>query len=1102
MKPIPYTIAALLGLNFAAVAQTKINYTDHVLPIFRNACNNCHNPDKKKAGLDLTTYQGTMAGGESGAPVKPGNAAGSLIYKLSAHTDEPKMPPKGDRLSDAELKILSDWIAGFALETANSKPVVAQQNKVDSVVVSLTRPEGPAPMPGDLPLEPFVKARALGAVTTLAASPWAPIVAVGGQKQVLLYNIDTLEPLGVLNFPEGFPNVLRFSRNAKVLIAGGGLGGKLGRVVMWDVLTGERIGVVGNETDAVLSADLSADHQFVAIGGSDKRVRIYQTKDGKATGLIKKHTEWVTAVTFSPDGKYLGTADRNGGIEIWETAAEPKPFNTLTGHKAAVSALAFMPGVLASGSEDGTIKLWNVKEGTETKSWNAHPGGVLWVDFTPDGRLVSCGRDKIAKVWDATGKALAATEAFSDIALRAAMSNDRVVAADWTGAIRVYAIQGDKVNKVGELSANPPGIAEQLAAAEKTLAETTTALPALQAAVATAEAAVKVERDAIEAKRKADVAALEARKAASQQQLDAAKAAPDIAAKKVADLTAAVEAGKQEIAKAEASLAEKKKAAAMNEKVKAEQAVAVAQKRFDELTADITKAREARAKFAEGTPDYAKADAPVQAKKPELAKAEEALAAAKQKASAAPAAPAAAEVDAAKVAREEAAKKVEATRQQLQQAQAELGKAKSSSPKVITEAEKAIAAVNAEMAKLTAPSAAPAPAPAPAKVTPDIAALEKKLADLTTELEVIRAERAKHEVGSAGYIAAAAKREEIRPKIAEAEAALETAKGTPNAAPAAPVPLVGTDAEKALAKAKNDLSDAQNRVIGAQAGIARWKRAQLYQGVYNARLSVQDKQAKYDDLVATAKDAFRQANLAKQSVADLEKMVADAPKIIGEKEAALAEVRKVADGIKAQLAAAEKAIADKKAAAMDPKKVEAEIAELTKQQTALAAEVAASRAARDAAKEGSPEQAAAKAKREELRPKETALTAALEAAKAKLAAKPAEQPIPNEMIEAVKKGQLDLKLANDKVVPAEKAVADAKKSIEDAQKQIPELKARIPQLEAEGAKIKAQAEQSAVALAKELQAAKAEMEKLRAQYDASKSAQKSASVNPPQPPKS
>ena len=1103
MKPISFSIAALLGLNFAALAQTKVNYTDHVLPIFKNVCNNCHNPDKKKAGLDLTTYAGTMAGGESGSPVKPGNAAGSLMYKLCAQTDEPKMPPKGDKLSDADMKILNDWITGFALETANSKPAVATANKVESAVVSLTRPEGPAPMPGDLPMEPFVKSRALGAMTTLAVSPWAPIVAVGGQKQILLYNTETLEQLGVLAFPEGFANVLRFSKNAKVLIAGGGLGGKLGKVVMWDVTTGERIGVVGNETDAVLTADLSADHQFVAIGGSDKRVRVYQTKDGKATGLIKKHTEWVTAVSYSPDGKFLGTADRNGGIEIWETGPEPKPYNSLTGHKSAVTALAFMPGLLASGGEDGTIKLWSVKEGTETKSWTAHAGGVLWVEFTPEGKLVSCGRDKIAKVWDATGKALAATEAFADIALRAAMANDRVIAADWTGAIRVYAIAGNKVNKVGELSANPPGIAEQLALAEKTLADTNAALPALQAAATAAEVAVKAEREAAEAKRKADIAALEAKKAAAQQQHAAAKAAPEVAAKAVADVTAQIETAKQAVTAAEAALGEKRKAAAMNEKGNAEQALVAAQKRFEALTAEMAKAREARAKFAEGTPDYAKADVVVQGKKPELAKAEEAVAAAQAKVAATPASPAGTEVEVAKVAREAAGKRVEELRQQLQKAQTELGAAKNTSPKTMAEADKAIAAASAEIAKIVAPPAPAAPVPAPAAPAgPSIAAMEKALVDLNNELDIIRAERAKFEADTPGYIAAQAKRVAIGEKIAAATTALETAKTTPNAAPADPVPLVGTDAEKAFAKATNDLSEARQRVRFAQAGIERWKRAQLYQGVFNARLTVHDKQAKYDDLVATAKDAFRQAELAKQGLATAEKTVADGPKLIAAKEAALAEVKKAADAEVAKLAAAEKAIADKKAAVMDPKVVQAEIDELNKQQASLTAELTKVRAARDSAKAGSPELATATAAREALRPKEAALAAALAAATAKLSAKPADQAIPAEMLEAVKKGALDVKLATTKVVPAEKALADVKKSIEDAQKQVPELKARIPQLEGEGSKVKAQAEQSAGSLAKELQAAKAEMEKLRAQYEAVKSSAKSASATPATAPKS
>ena len=97
----------------------------------------------------------------------------------------------------------------------------------------------------------------------------------------------------------------------------------------------------------MLAADLSADQQFVALGGPNKLLKIYATKDGKLVTSIKKHTDWVTAIAFSPDGKYLASADRNGGIQVWE-GATGKEYNVLPGHKAMVTALAFMPGVLAS----------------------------------------------------------------------------------------------------------------------------------------------------------------------------------------------------------------------------------------------------------------------------------------------------------------------------------------------------------------------------------------------------------------------------------------------------------------------------------------------------------------------------------------------------------------------------------------------------------------------------------------------------------------------------------------------------------------------------------------------------------------------------------
>lgn len=489
-------LSASIAVSLTAQAADKINFADHVLPVFRNACLNCHNPDKKKAGLDLSTYQGTLQGSENGKVVQSGNAAASLLFKCVKQTEEPKMPPKGDKLSDSELAIVEQWIAGQLLETATGKAVAAAANNVQVATVSLTKPDGPPPMPGELSLEPVVRTRAANALTALAVSPWAPVVAVGGQRQIVLYHTETLQPLGVLPFPEGFPAIIRFSRNGALLLTGGGLGGKSGKVVLWDIKTGDRIATLGDEVDQVLAADLSADQQFVALGGPNKLVKIFATKDGKLVASIKKHTDWITAISFSPDGKFLATADRNGGVQLWE-GATGKEYNSLPGHKMMVTGLAFMPGVLASASEDGKVSLWDVKEGKEIRSWAAHAGGAAWVDFTPDGRLVTAGRDKIAKVWSQDGKKLAETPPFADIALRAGLSSERVIAGDWTGNIRVSGMDG---KPLGELSANPPSLIDRLADATKRLETAQRSVSDLRTQFAAAELKLKTEQAASDAK--------------------------------------------------------------------------------------------------------------------------------------------------------------------------------------------------------------------------------------------------------------------------------------------------------------------------------------------------------------------------------------------------------------------------------------------------------------------------------------------------------------------------------------------------------------------------------------------------------------------------
>jgi mono/diheme cytochrome c family protein len=541
MRIISSCLITLLGSAGSVLAAEKVTYVDHVLPIFRNSCLNCHNPDKKKAGLDLTTYGASLMGSENGKVINPGNADASQLFKCILPGGDPKMPPKGDRLTDAEVAVIKNWIAGFALENATGKPAAAAQNTVALAVVSLTKPDGPPPMPGDLPLEPVIRTRATNALTALAASPWAPLVALGGQKQIVLYNTENLQTIGVLPFPEGFPTIIHFSRNGQLLLTGGGLGGKSGKVVLWNVLTGERSGTIGDEVDQVLAADISPDQAHVALGGPTKVLKIYSTKDGKLEQTIKKHTDWVTAVAFSPEGKYLASADRNGGIVVWE-GATGKEFNVLAGHKSMVTALAFMPGVLASAGEDGKITLWDVKEGKEIRTWDGHPGGVESVDFTPDGRLVSCGRDKVAKVWTQDGKVTTTSAPLGDIALRAVLSNERVIAGDWSGRVSVFGLDG---KPVGELSANPPPIADQLAAAQKAFADAQAACGPLQQAVTAAEAKLKAEKDAAEAKRVADLAAAQQQQKDAQAAIAAAQPVVPALEKQLADATAQITALRQ-----------------------------------------------------------------------------------------------------------------------------------------------------------------------------------------------------------------------------------------------------------------------------------------------------------------------------------------------------------------------------------------------------------------------------------------------------------------------------------------------------------------------------------------------------------------------------
>ena len=135
----------------------------------------------------------------------------------------------------------------------------------------------------------------------------------------------------------------------------------------------------------------------------------------------------MSSVAFSRDGKMLASGSKDATIKLWDVTTG-KEQATLKGHMDWVTSVAFSPNskTLASGSRDRTIKLWNVATGKEQASLKGHTNVVFSVAFSPDGKtLASASWDKTVKLWDvATAKERATLKGHTRLVYSVAFSPD------------------------------------------------------------------------------------------------------------------------------------------------------------------------------------------------------------------------------------------------------------------------------------------------------------------------------------------------------------------------------------------------------------------------------------------------------------------------------------------------------------------------------------------------------------------------------------------------------------------------------------------------------------------------------------------------------
>ena len=137
------------------------------------------------------------------------------------------------------------------------------------------------------------------------------------------------------------------------------------------------------------------------------RVRVANSLWQALSGMIatlRGHTLGVRTVSFSPDGKTLASGSDDRTIKVWNLTTG-KQISTLKGHTSSVYSVSFSPDgkTLASGSADGTIKVWNLATGKQISTLTWHISSVWSVSFSPDSKtLASASHDRTIKVWNLT----------------------------------------------------------------------------------------------------------------------------------------------------------------------------------------------------------------------------------------------------------------------------------------------------------------------------------------------------------------------------------------------------------------------------------------------------------------------------------------------------------------------------------------------------------------------------------------------------------------------------------------------------------------------------------------------------------------------------
>lgn len=198
------------------------------------------------------------------------------------------------------------------------------------------------------------------------------------------------------------------------------IGGLEGQVVIFDAESGKTRHTLRGHAKPVLALAWTADGRRLVSGSEDRTIRIWDVGTGEELLVLRGHSATVTTLALDRESNRLASGDFSGEVRLWTIVApERRPASETNalrspglrrsiGHTGTIRDIAISTdGKLAAScsgwpSSDGTIRIWDVRTGTEIRQLMGPTGDISAVRFVGNGHNVAAvGSDRLLRIWNA-----------------------------------------------------------------------------------------------------------------------------------------------------------------------------------------------------------------------------------------------------------------------------------------------------------------------------------------------------------------------------------------------------------------------------------------------------------------------------------------------------------------------------------------------------------------------------------------------------------------------------------------------------------------------------------------------------------------------------